>query len=233
MTKRSKPPAPSFFAAPQLPLPVAQPFYAPAPYQLPDEAAQPARNVPAVLDVRVTVSVDRDAAVAKAELNEGGHPYAVPLARATGAAVRQRQDTHDPETATLLASARALRKLANKMDKAARARIKSADSTRRDRDRSKARRQPQEGKNVISVLTGGALADGTVVVDAAEGDLPDGLKDLVRGLFPARDIQFIGEDTVSVPERIEHFLADHGSGGVHRERPEPRHAKPGDRGSDV
>lgn len=215
---------PSFFAAPPLPLPVAQAPYPQAPYPFTDEAA---RAVPSNFDIRVSVSVDRDATVATAVLNESNRPYAVPLARATGSAVRQRADEHDPETATLLAAERALRKLAGKLGKAARARVKSADSTRAGRERSKGRK-----RLATSVVTGGIDSDGTVVVHVPEGDLPDGLREMVQNLFPARDLKFVEEpESVSLPEQIEDFLADPEGRGVHRERPQGRHARPEQDGS--
>lgn len=77
---------------------------------------------------------------------------------------------YDPETATLLAVSRALRKLAGQMDKAARARVKSADSTRQDRERSRARKQ-----------VAGTLQHGYLPRHARAEDEPDGHRESLAG----------------------------------------------------
>lgn len=218
------PATPSFFAAQQLPIPYAPAPYPAGPPPFSDEAAKKPAAVPANFDIRVSVKVDRDATVATADLNESGMPYAVPLARATGSAVRQREDVHDPETATLLAVSRALGKLSAKMNKKARGRIKSADSARKDRERSKARKQRLVSAAAVTVITGGATADGTIIVNTPEDDLPDSIKSMVRSLFPARDIQFVDDGSISAPELIEQFLTENGAGGQYR----GQHVKPED-----
>jgi hypothetical protein len=85
------------------------------------------------MEVHVGVLVDRDAAVAKASLMHPGSPYAVPLAVTTGSCKRHTDDEPDDETATLYATARALRKMANKLEKQASARVRHADANRRHR----------------------------------------------------------------------------------------------------
>jgi hypothetical protein len=92
---------------------------------------------------------------------------------ATGSAKREPGDLHDPETARLLATSRALEVLAARLRRKAGSRIRSADAIRRHHKEIKARvpgqqRQPRPGEITFSFRAGSVMSvhgAGTVVSD--------------------------------------------------------------------
>lgn len=78
---------------------------------------------------------------------------------ATGAAKRDPRDVHDPETARLLATSRALKSLATALRKQAGSRIRTADAIRRHHERIKQRgwpdpRPPRPGEVTFAFQVG-------------------------------------------------------------------------------
>lgn len=95
--------------------------------------------------VQVQVLADQDAAVAAVQAShwdaELGHPVAT---RTTGSSKRERGDAHDPEVGELLAVSRALRKLADKLEKKAGSRMRHLASIRAHHAVIKAARKADE-----------------------------------------------------------------------------------------
>ncbi len=158
-SKRSNP-RPSFFAPKELPIPYTQAYPAP---QAPFQAAP---GIPSQLDVRVSIMHDPDATVATAELNATGQPYATPLLKTTGSSKRTPGDEpDDPEVAVQYAVARALRKMAAKIEKDAAGKVRHADSNRAHKAASKPPKRPKPTVittvnqiSIVSTRSGGVEA---------------------------------------------------------------------------
>lgn len=104
---------------------------------------------------------------------------------ATGAAKRAPGDIHDPETARLLATVRALESLAGQLRRQASGRIRSADAIRRHHEQIKARnllrpgpRSPQPGEVTLAFRAVGPLGmsmtpgTGAVTSDGSDSSPP-------------------------------------------------------------
>lgn len=94
---------------------------------------------------------------------------------ATGSAKREPGDLHDPETARLLATSRALEVLAARLHRKAGSRIRSADAIRRHHEEIKARvpgqRPPRPGEITFSFRAGSVVSmhSGTEAVASDDG----------------------------------------------------------------
>ncbi len=184
MSKKKSTRRPSFFAQPELPLPVAYPPPTPAPGS--------ATGVSSSYDIHVSLLTDPDATVAKAELMHAHQPYTLPVAVTTGSAKRDRDDDHDPEVATLYAMSRALRKLSSRMERHADGLVRHADSNRKQKHRAK------PGHAVDAGLSG-------VVIHLQEGeteaDVPDGVRAMLSTLFPDATVSYRHDEP---PQRAEY-----------------------------
>lgn len=144
---------------------------------------------------------DPDATVATAELNASGQPYATPLLKTTGSSKRTPGDTDDPEVAAQYAIARALRKMAAKMEKDANGKVRHSDSVREHRATAKGKSRKPSGAgirlgvtvNKISVLRKGNVTEVHLPSPHTEATVPQFVKDKITELYGETTVEFVSD----------------------------------------
>jgi hypothetical protein len=159
----------------------------------PPQAAyqQPAQPSPTEsLTVQVTVLSDPQATVARATLFTRG-AYE-PVLAVTGSSRVQPGDSYDEEIGTLYATARALRRMASRMEHHADGGVRSADSARRQRTRAR----EKENAGVLADPWASLMGTAGITVHIPEGmtadDIPQEVRDVLATMFPGAEVGYEG-----------------------------------------